>query len=1024
MLRTSLLAAFAFATPLLAQDYEVAADVNTDGQTAYSGFTGTLPISGSTALGGGVLLTGTTLTLGKELYRAGIDQPATLVLDINPGAEWSDPIPGVVHDGKAYFRAFHEDYGDEMWVSDGTGSGTHLWFDYAPLEASSYATPILAVPGGFVFTKEEAGGQRNLYFTDGTPGVASNLTNFGPDEGSTNNWPMHLLPTGELLFVAQSTGSGNELWTTGVQPGTAKQLIEIAPGTSNVTLDQAHTFGGFTYLVINNLSAIQSHELWVTDGTTSGTKYLTYLGNVFADVGNLTEFNGRLYWTANTLAEGGELWSTDGTKNGVRLETDINPPSVMQTPVDLAVLGDKLFFGLAYDSATAQDELWMLGTTPMSEQIVHDIHPSGPSRPRDLTVDAGRVYFAATDPVNGREVWSSDGTAAGTHLEADLAPGSASSEPYFKGAVPGGIFFTADTPATGRELFQIAGGAVSLNTDLETKLTNAGSYPRETTVLFGQDVYFGALGTFSALVEPFALLGGAQLETLGDLYPGGSSNPADFTGVVQGGAKRVFFTASSSFQPRDLWVTDGTAAGTSALGLVNTKIKTDARNLVGFRDGLFFVADSLANQAELWHTDGTFAGTTQVTTSGPNGGSNPGDLVACGDFLYFTAIDANGFRNVFRTAFDSGGPTLEQISAQSYHPTHGTQQLANVRGRLVYVELDPGNARMVVHDPVTNTEVKYVQGLNFGIPYNQMFDPVNAPTVRGSRYYTFAVDQSLGNGYRSFDIVTGATVPLGATTGGTVLPPNKGHSLRFIGGQGYFVGEGPQGVELYRLDNAPLSTQLVYNATASGSSTPSELVAAGNDLYFYMLETDIDEQEDDLLTTSGGLVSTACEFTDPVGPGGRPTDLALAGGYLYFSATLLEGVGRELLRRPNLGAHVVDFGTNASGGVLDVDIPLLNTSVGVYVRNQAPGTVTTLWTSAVTGVPTAGLAIPGDTLWLDPTTAQFAGATTNVELLKAIPVPALASLIEAQFTVQAVMIDPLNPTALRTTNAKLVTLGF
>jgi ELWxxDGT repeat protein len=33
------------------------------------------------------------------------------------------------------------------------------------------------------------------------------------------------------------------------------------------------------------------------------------------------------------------------------------------------------------------------------------------------------LFFAADDGVNGRELWRSDGTAAGTGLVADLVPG-------------------------------------------------------------------------------------------------------------------------------------------------------------------------------------------------------------------------------------------------------------------------------------------------------------------------------------------------------------------------------------------------------------------------------------------------------------------------------------------------------------------------------------------------------------------------------------------------------------------------
>src|SRR5687768_14865571 len=39
----------------------------------------------------------------------------------------------------------------------------------------------------------------------------------------------------------------------------------------------------------------------------------------------------------------------------------------------------------------------------------------------------GTLYFTAEDGVHGRELWASDGTAAGTRMVKDLVPGSSGS---------------------------------------------------------------------------------------------------------------------------------------------------------------------------------------------------------------------------------------------------------------------------------------------------------------------------------------------------------------------------------------------------------------------------------------------------------------------------------------------------------------------------------------------------------------------------------------------------------------------
>jgi ELWxxDGT repeat protein len=58
--------------------------------------------------------------------------------------------------------------------------------------------------------------------------------------------------------------------------------------------------------------------------------------------------------------------------------------------------------------------------------LVKDIRPgSGNSFPSDLTNVAGTLFFGADDGTHRRELWKSDGTAAGTKLVKDIRPGAA-----------------------------------------------------------------------------------------------------------------------------------------------------------------------------------------------------------------------------------------------------------------------------------------------------------------------------------------------------------------------------------------------------------------------------------------------------------------------------------------------------------------------------------------------------------------------------------------------------------------------
>ena len=67
---------------------------------------------------------------------------------------------------------------------------------------------------------------------------------------------------------------------------------------------------------------------------------------------------------------------------------------------------------------------------------------------------AGTLLFAADDGIHGQELWSSDGTAPGTHLVRDLNPGEESSFPQYLANVGGTLFLQASNPSRGAELWK------------------------------------------------------------------------------------------------------------------------------------------------------------------------------------------------------------------------------------------------------------------------------------------------------------------------------------------------------------------------------------------------------------------------------------------------------------------------------------------------------------------------------------------------------------------------------------------
>src|SRR5690606_29508249 len=87
-------------------------------------------------------------------------------------------------------------------------------------------------------------------------------------------------------------------------------------------------------------------------------------------------------------------------------------------------------------------------------KLVKDIWPGiESSDPEDLISINGQLFFTADDGIHGRELWTSDGTAAGTRMVQDLEPGPESSVAFQFTAAGEFLFFTAETSAHGLELW-------------------------------------------------------------------------------------------------------------------------------------------------------------------------------------------------------------------------------------------------------------------------------------------------------------------------------------------------------------------------------------------------------------------------------------------------------------------------------------------------------------------------------------------------------------------------------------------
>lgn len=104
----------------------------------------------------------------------------------------------------------------------------------------------------------------------------------------------------------------------------------------------------------------------------------------------------------------------------------------------------------------------------------------------------------------------------------------------------------------------------------------------------------------------------AQVSVIKDIFTGTKGACADTFSMMTVGT-RTFFTANNGVIGNELWVTDGTEAGTKLVkDIYAGALSSNPQYFMQLNNTLFFFATNAATGTELWKSDGTDAGTVLV----------------------------------------------------------------------------------------------------------------------------------------------------------------------------------------------------------------------------------------------------------------------------------------------------------------------------------------------------------------------------------------------------------------------------
>ena len=739
-------------------------------------------------------------------------EPPQLLKDVNAKPYLPNPTNSVVVVGnRLFFAGSANGRGIELWVSDGTPTGTRVVKDIFAGSQSSNPSSLTNVNGTLFFLADDGVTGKELWKSDGTEAGTVRVKDICLGPGSSN--VMQLTDVnGMLFFSAATTPTGNrELWKSdGTEAGTVRVKSVLAGDFESAYPSFANVNGTLFFMGNDGTSG---WELWKSDGTEAGTVRVKdiFAGSGSSDPSCLTNVNGMLFFAAADSTGAYGLWKSDGTASGtVRVKE-----FYYGLPESLTNVNGTLFFTFtSYSYGANGKELWKSDGTAAGTVLVKDIYDGSTSSDPRLTDVNGTLFFRAFG-----DLWKTDGTEAGTVRIVSAGSGNGPRYPSGLKNLNGTLFFAA-TDSTGTYGLWKSDGTAAGTVRITTP--DGPRNPKDLRNLNGTLIFAAGDNTAGYGLWKSDGTAAGTVSLAPETY---TADPASLTNVNG----TLFFTADDGITGNELWKSDGTDVGTVRVKDILPGIgPSSPTNLTNVNGTLFFTAYEITGDRELWKSDGTEAGTVRVKDIIlGSGASSPADLMNINGRLFFTAQDSTGDRELWKSDGTEAGTvrvTDIVLGTGSSSPTN----LTNVNGTLFFTAQDSTGDRELWKSDGTEAGTVRVKDI---MPGSVSSSPANLTVVDGELFFT-AYDSTAGRELWKSDGTEVGTVrvkDIFVGAGSSNLT-----SLTNVNGTLFFTAyDSTGGTELWNSDGTEADTVRVKDIVPGpASSSLSNLTGVNGTLFF------------------------------------------------------------------------------------------------------------------------------------------------------------------------------------------------